>query len=242
MVYLAILASIELTHSEGIPPQVPSKFVLVPVQANGLCFWSCMWLYFRATVKEILGWYFRSRNTGGFPSPSESDMERRCVRTWAQDLFQMPDECKHRVLHELSAEDEDIDPRPMIYFNYITLYYCTSYCSSFYIGSQARKYISGSMLASHYCMPLRNGLQSTSKWRLQWPQVRFLQANCQPKSSTRMNLNHRALRYGFLIMWVSTARSMLRNTSLWCPRWGPLATTNTVGTVFLGDHQLKYLL
>lgn len=113
MVILAMLASIEFFHSEGVPPSMPNEYVVIPVQANGLCFWSCLWLFNAATTAELLGWWARPRNASGYPTPDECSWERSTVFRWACDLHvhSMPESCRQRLLQEQSVEDEDIDTR-----------------------------------------------------------------------------------------------------------------------------------
>ena len=110
MVILAVLASVQLEHTEGITPQMPSKHVLLRTQANGLCFWSCAWLFLKATPSQLLGWHTRQRNATGFPSSEESEMEKNLVFEWATSLPDMPEACRNRLLQHHSAENEDIDP------------------------------------------------------------------------------------------------------------------------------------
>ena len=110
MVLLAVLASTEFYQPEGIPPTLQHKHLVLSVQSNGLCFWSCCWLFLEASTKQLIGWHHRSRNAQGFPGPPQCDWERDIVKNWAMKIFGMPEPCKQRVMEEHSAEDEDIEP------------------------------------------------------------------------------------------------------------------------------------
>ena len=105
---LAVLASVEFYQPEGIPPSLEHKHLVLSVQ--GLCFWSCCWLFLEASTKHLVGWYHRPRNAQGFPAQPACDWEKNIVKTWAMNMFGMPDPCKQRVMEEHSAEDEDIEP------------------------------------------------------------------------------------------------------------------------------------
>lgn len=48
----ALLAVTEFFPADAIPQQIPDV-VAVPVQGNGLCFWSCLYLACRATVALV---------------------------------------------------------------------------------------------------------------------------------------------------------------------------------------------
>jgi len=110
MVWLAALASIEFFSVEGVAPPAPNleKRMQLRVQPDGLCFWSCLFLFYRATTADLCGWYFRARNKQGFPSSEEASMERRTVLNWATGLSGMPSGCKERLQSEHSVEEEDI--------------------------------------------------------------------------------------------------------------------------------------
>lgn len=68
-----------------------------------------MWLFTKASSKELLGWIHRPRNETGFPCGEDASWERKVVLDWAQSLQGMPHDCKDRLQNEHSAEDEDIE-------------------------------------------------------------------------------------------------------------------------------------
>ena len=113
MVILAALTSIELYAEDNKPPRV-GPAVLVRVPADGLCFWSCLYLAANATPRELWAWNKRSRNTLGFPANQEYAVEQDKVFLWALGLsricnIEWPSCTKHRMRNKRSAEHEDME-------------------------------------------------------------------------------------------------------------------------------------
>lgn len=109
MVILACLACVRFHDDSTIPPALSFRHVLLPTPANGLCFWSCLWLATVATEAEVLGWHLRSRNAQGFASVEDSKWELQVVKDWACKLCLL-DATRSRVMKGQSAEDGDIAP------------------------------------------------------------------------------------------------------------------------------------
>lgn len=109
LVLLATLASIEFYPECQIPPSLSSKTTVIPVPADGSCFWSCLWLATEATPAEVFGWFKRPRNKVGMPSSKDGFAELQKVKSWAHSLeSRMHRFCQQRLKHGLSAEHEDI--------------------------------------------------------------------------------------------------------------------------------------
>jgi len=109
LVLLATLASIEFYPESKIPPQLGSKTTIIPVPADGMCFWSCLWLATEATVAEVYAWFKRPRNRVGMASSKDGAVEMQRVKDWANSLApKMHRWCQQRLKNGLSAEHEDI--------------------------------------------------------------------------------------------------------------------------------------
>lgn len=109
MVILAVLASLEFHDPFGIPESLNHDHLIVPVQANGLCFWSCLYLVCQAAPPEVIGWFKRPRNEQGFPQGKDVDVEKRLVSEWALQIHDMPHDCSERIKGGHSAEHSDIE-------------------------------------------------------------------------------------------------------------------------------------
>lgn len=108
---LATLASIELYTEKDAPPCLSHEYLLISVAADGLCFWSCLWLGVAASNIEVLGWHRRPRSEQGFTQGNDAELERSVVREWALQLPNMPSDCRDRIQKSHSAEHEDIASR-----------------------------------------------------------------------------------------------------------------------------------
>lgn len=113
MVILALLASVELFQEMSIPKQLPSPVIVLRVQSDGLCFWSCLYLHLVATKRERFFWFHRARNPQGFPLESQhANQETKTVRSWALQIGNgdMPETTKQRIIVGESVMIDDIDP------------------------------------------------------------------------------------------------------------------------------------
>lgn len=111
MVLAAVLAVTEFFVEEAMPKPMPEIFH-VPVAADGLCFWSCMYLGCKASQRQKWLWYHRPRSAQGFAtSESGAHNEEMIVKTWAEGLNggDLPPETKGRLLKKESANHDDLD-------------------------------------------------------------------------------------------------------------------------------------
>lgn len=112
MVILAMLSCVEFYDKALTLNYLPAPVVTVPVPANGLCLWSCLYLAAAATPREQFIWFNRSRNTQGMPhSPEHLNEETKKVRRWALGLDDgtMPAETRQRIETETPALHQDLD-------------------------------------------------------------------------------------------------------------------------------------
>ena len=109
MVILATLASVEFFDHVKIPTQLNHQFVELRVAADGLCFWSCLWLSVVANSCETVAWHIRPRNASGFAAGDHCETERKVVFEWAHSFSAtMSSSCRKRLEGHISVEDEDI--------------------------------------------------------------------------------------------------------------------------------------
>ena len=112
MVMLAALACVELFEDLQIQSYLPSPCLVNKVQADGLCFWSCLYVHLVASKRQQYFWFHRSRNLQGIPLDSkQAQEESRTVREWALQIGEgsMPEDVKKRIQAGESAQHEDID-------------------------------------------------------------------------------------------------------------------------------------
>ena len=112
MVLAAVLAVTEFCPDDTIPASLPQVFQL-PVQANGLCFWSCLYLACQASDREKWLWLSRPRSATGFPEfASVATLEDTLVTEWALSLNDgnLPCETRDRIEKKESAIHSDIEP------------------------------------------------------------------------------------------------------------------------------------
>ena len=112
IVLLATLSCVELYTTTAMPSKLYGPNVVLPVQANGLCFWACLFLSTKATHLQLLGWHSRPRNSQGFPSPEECTMEDDVVTRFALAINggDLPVRCRGRICFRDSAVHEDMAP------------------------------------------------------------------------------------------------------------------------------------
>lgn len=112
MVLAAVLAVTEFFGDTPLMHSLPAV-VCIPVQPDGACFWSCMWLACAASDREKFLWYHRPRSAQGYPESPEARLEEdRLVSEWALNLDggNVPSEIKKRIRGKENATNEDIDP------------------------------------------------------------------------------------------------------------------------------------
>ena len=123
MVILSALSCIELYDVPLPDPSaasdswtgVPAESVAVFVPANGLCFWSCLFLAIQCSPKDLFAWYAQPRNSSGFCAPTRAKWEEDTVFLWAMGLknllpeHPMPKETRLRIRSKASAVHQDID-------------------------------------------------------------------------------------------------------------------------------------
>ena len=113
MVLLSALGSIELFD---FPQMVlPSGSGVVQVPADGLCFWSCLFLALAASPEQLWAWHMLPRSATGFPDSATYAEQKSRITMWALDIGrmigqQMPPETRRRIYKHESAEHEDLDP------------------------------------------------------------------------------------------------------------------------------------
>lgn len=116
MVILSVLGTVHFFTPSSMPKRIPWSFVM-PVQANGLCFWSCLFLATKATAQEKFFWHHRERNEQGFPAYKEIvEEEDQKVLDFALGLHGLPEGTRERILQRHSVIPEDIDPCFLILF------------------------------------------------------------------------------------------------------------------------------
>ena len=111
MVLAAVLAVTEFFLEEAMPKWMPEVFH-IGVAADGLCFWSCLYLGCKASQRQKWLWYHRPRNAQGFAtSETGAKNEEMTVKVWAEGLNggNLPPETKERLLKMDSARHEDLD-------------------------------------------------------------------------------------------------------------------------------------
>ena len=109
---LAALCSVRLYKNGERPPALPQDSVLLRVPADGLCFWSSLFLARAATPDQLQGWYMRPRTSSGFGSPEEIQLERQMVVDYLSELRlkDMPEATWNRIAKWKSAVHSDIEP------------------------------------------------------------------------------------------------------------------------------------
>lgn len=122
MIILSALSCIELydvplpdpTPASDACKGVPAESVVVLVPANGICFWSCLYLAVQCAPKDLFAWFVQPRNSTGFCSPTRAKFEEDTVYLWAMGLknlfpgHPMPKETRLRLRSKTSATHEDI--------------------------------------------------------------------------------------------------------------------------------------
>ena len=107
MVLLSVLSSVELYEEASLPPRITFRYVFINVPADGRCFWSAMFLGFRATPRQIWGWSQRQRSKQGFANEPDSSYEKDMVLEWSMRLVDMPQPCRERLIAGHCANSAD---------------------------------------------------------------------------------------------------------------------------------------
>ena len=105
---LAVLASVEFHTLSALPPRITHSFTIIPTAADGLCFWSCLWLACAASLRDVYSWFIRPRTKSGFAQGNDGAWEKKIVQSWALSLPSLPKATEERIRRAHSAEHDDI--------------------------------------------------------------------------------------------------------------------------------------
>ena len=129
MVILSALACIEFYEAEALPPRITFQYTVVPVAADGRCFWSALWLGVESTRRQLFAWYQRTRCSMGLAGGKDGVWEKETVVDWALRLVDMPPRTREGIMTGRCADSADVDTCQNILWDSkstnINIYYIT---------------------------------------------------------------------------------------------------------------------